>query len=98
MAGICLRGMGRERIGLTFLRLQRIKRLLFTEAGAVDMTSRSVSSDVRRFFPRRALMYIPGSDVRKLNKIPSLGVDAVAIDLEDGVAMNQKVLICLHML
>ena len=92
-----------ERSGLTFLRLHRIKRLLSTEAGAVGMTSRSVFSDVRWFFPRRAIrafMYsiILGSNVKKLNKIPSLGVDAVAIDLEDGVAMNQKVLTCLQML
>ena len=98
MAAICLRGIGRERGGLTFLQLQRIKRFLSTKTGAVDMTSRSIANDVLRFFPRRALMYIPGSDVRKLNKIPSLGVDVVAIDLEDGVAMNQKVLICLQML
>ena len=62
-------------------------RLLSTGAD-IDCSS----CDDGAFFPRRALMYIPGSDVRKLNKIPTLKVDTVAVDLEDGVATNQKVL------
>lgn len=36
-------------------------------------------------------MYVPSSDLRKIQKIPSLGVDTVVIDFEDGVAANQKV-------
>jgi citrate lyase subunit beta-like protein len=35
-------------------------------------------------------MYVPSSDIRKLNKIPSLGADSIVIDCEDGVAFNQK--------
>ena len=49
------------------------------------------NAQTKRFYPRRAIMYIPGSDKRKLQKIPSLGVDTVVIDFEDGVAVNQKV-------
>jgi citrate lyase subunit beta-like protein len=35
-------------------------------------------------------MYVPGSDERKLAKIPSLGADCICLDCEDGVAMNKK--------
>lgn len=56
--------------------------------------ARSLTGNVRtrKFHPRRAVMYVPASDRRKLQKIPSLGVDTVVIDCEDGVAINQKVL------
>ncbi len=36
-------------------------------------------------------MYVPASDKRKTNKAASLCVDTLAFDLEDGVAVNQKV-------
>jgi len=36
-------------------------------------------------------MYVPGMDKRKMEKIPSLGVDTVVFDMEDGVAVDQKV-------
>ena len=35
-------------------------------------------------------MYVPGSDVRKIEKIPKLGADCVCIDCEDGVSVNMK--------
>ena len=44
------------------------------------------------FFPRRAVMYVPASDERKVKKVMSIDVDSIVFDLEDGVAMNQKVL------
>ena len=50
-----------------------------------------LSSHKGRFFPRRAVMYVPASDERKIRKIPSLSVDTVVLDFEDGVASNQKV-------
>lgn len=40
--------------------------------------------------PRRAVLYVPGSDERKIAKIPSLGADCVVLDCEDGVALTQK--------
>ncbi len=39
---------------------------------------------------RRALLYVPGSDLRKIEKAASLGADSVCLDLEDGVAANRK--------
>ncbi len=36
-------------------------------------------------------MYAPASDERKTKKAASLNVDTLAFDLEDGVAVNQKV-------
>ncbi len=39
---------------------------------------------------RRALLYVPGSDERKVQKAASLGADSVCLDLEDGVALNRK--------
>lgn len=42
--------------------------------------------------PRRALMYVPGDDKRKLRKAIQLEADCIALDLEDGVAMNKKVI------
>lgn len=39
---------------------------------------------------RRALMYVPGSDERKIIKSTTLGLDGAILDLEDGVAFNRK--------
>jgi citrate lyase beta subunit len=40
---------------------------------------------------RRALLFMPGDDRRKIEKGAALGADAVIMDLEDGVALNRKV-------
>ena len=39
---------------------------------------------------RRALMYVPGNDLHKIEKAAALHVDAVILDLEDGVAPGRK--------
>jgi citrate lyase beta subunit len=39
---------------------------------------------------RRALMYVPGDDQRKIEKAAGLGVDSLILDIEDGVALNRK--------
>ncbi len=39
---------------------------------------------------RRALLYMPGDDWRKIKKATTLGVDCICMDLEDGVAHNRK--------
>ncbi|KAM8977478.1 citramalyl-CoA lyase, mitochondrial [Pelodytes ibericus] len=46
---------------------------------------------VSKYVPRRAVLYIPGNDERKIQKISSLGVDCAVLDCEDGVAINKKV-------
>lgn len=35
-------------------------------------------------------MYVPGHDMKKLRKIPKLGVDCAVLECEDGVALNKK--------
>lgn len=42
---------------------------------------------------RRALIYCPGDDQHKINKVMSLGdsIDCIVLDCEDGVAINKKV-------
>src|SRR5688572_4868293 len=39
---------------------------------------------------RRALLYMPGDDWKKINKALTLEVDCVCMDMEDGVALNRK--------
>ncbi|XP_019956324.2 citramalyl-CoA lyase, mitochondrial isoform X1 [Paralichthys olivaceus] len=43
-----------------------------------------------RYIPRRAVLYCPGNDERKLRKLASLDVDCVVLDCEDGVALSKK--------
>lgn len=39
---------------------------------------------------RRALLYMPGDDERKIRKAATLDVDCVCLDMEDGVALSRK--------
>lgn len=39
---------------------------------------------------RRCLLFMPGDDLKKIQKGASLDVDAIVMDLEDGVALNRK--------
>lgn len=39
---------------------------------------------------RRALLYVPGDDLGKLQKAAALGADSVCLDMEDGVAASRK--------
>jgi citrate lyase subunit beta/citryl-CoA lyase len=40
--------------------------------------------------PRRSVLYMPGSNVRALEKAKSLPADALILDLEDAVAPDAK--------
>lgn len=40
---------------------------------------------------RRALLYMPGDDRRKIEKSISLSVDSICMDMEDGVAITRKI-------
>ncbi len=40
--------------------------------------------------PRRALLYMPGDDWKKITKSITLGVDCICMDMEDGTALNRK--------
>ena len=39
---------------------------------------------------RRAVLYSPGDDLKKISKAITLGVDCACLDMEDGVAVNRK--------
>jgi citrate lyase beta subunit len=39
---------------------------------------------------RRALLFMPGDDRRKIEKGAAMNVDSIIMDLEDGVALNRK--------
>jgi citrate lyase beta subunit len=39
---------------------------------------------------RRALLYMPGDDRRKIEKAATLGADCICMDMEDGVAITRK--------
>lgn len=39
---------------------------------------------------RRALLYMPGDDLHKIQKSITLGIDCICMDIEDGVAANRK--------
>lgn len=39
---------------------------------------------------RRALLYMPGDDWKKITKSITLGVDSICMDMEDGTAFNRK--------
>ena len=39
---------------------------------------------------RRSMLYMPGDSLRKISKAAQLEVDSIVMDLEDGVAPNQK--------
>ncbi|RPI27261.1 MAG: CoA ester lyase [Chloroflexota bacterium] len=39
---------------------------------------------------RRALLYMPGDDMHKIQKATTLGVDCICMDMEDGVALSRK--------
>ncbi|KAI1241771.1 hypothetical protein IHE44_0005262 [Lamprotornis superbus] len=43
-----------------------------------------------KYVPRRAVLYVPADDEKKIRKIPSLNVDCAVLDCEDGVALNRK--------
>ncbi|XP_074185592.1 citramalyl-CoA lyase, mitochondrial isoform X2 [Rhinolophus sinicus] len=49
------------------------------------------SSSSHKYIPRRAVLYVPGNDEKKIKKIPSLHVDCAVLDCEDGVAVNKKI-------
>jgi citrate lyase beta subunit len=39
---------------------------------------------------RRVLLYVPGNDRHKIEKASTMGADCLILDIEDGVALNQK--------
>ena len=46
--------------------------------------------DRKGYIPRRALLYVPGSSEKMLAKVPTIKVDSLVLELEDGVALTSK--------
>ena len=81
--------------------LRKCRSVLFPSqrlsASSVSLALRPYSGDcITRFRPRRAVLYVPTPDQKKTQKIPTLNVDTVVFDFEDGVALNQKVNECVY--
>jgi citrate lyase beta subunit len=53
-------------------------------------TARSLAQTGAISSPARAVLYVPGSDVKKLAKIFASPADCVVMDCEDGVALSRK--------
>lgn len=66
-----------------------ILRNILTGSGCCQ--TGSSTGKQKRYRPRRAVLYVPGNDERKLQKIQILHVDCAVMDCEDGVAANRKV-------
>uniref|UniRef100_A0A3Q1GTZ0 Citrate lyase beta like n=1 Tax=Acanthochromis polyacanthus TaxID=80966 RepID=A0A3Q1GTZ0_9TELE len=67
--------------------LQPAVWLSYTEARCHHHNSAGSSL---HYVPRRAVLYCPGNDERKLKKLASLDVDCAVLDCEDGVALSKK--------
>lgn len=50
------------------------------------------------YLPRRSVLYMPGANTRALEKARSLDADVLILDLEDAVALSQKVQARQHIL
>ncbi|CAN0343606.1 unnamed protein product [Lampetra planeri] len=72
-----------------WLRWRPSRGLLLRAGAPAPPTRRLVHGDGRNV-PRRAVLYVPGDDERKLRKLPTLGADCAVMDCEDGVAQNRK--------
>ncbi|XP_012578842.1 PREDICTED: citrate lyase subunit beta-like protein, mitochondrial [Condylura cristata] len=66
-----------------------LPRLKAPRSAAVSRLGYS-SSPAPKYTPRRAVLYVPGNDEKKIKKIPTLNVDCAVLDCEDGVAANRK--------
>lgn len=73
--------------------LRGISRLLLSAVPWSQSSQRShhTPGTSLKYIPRRAVLYVPGNDERKLRKLTSLDVDCAVLDCEDGVALNKKV-------
>ncbi|KAK5969750.1 Citrate lyase subunit beta protein mitochondrial [Trichostrongylus colubriformis] len=63
--------------------------------GSALTTLRRVSQfagvkDRVKYVPRRALLYVPASNQKMLDKVPNIQADCVVLELEDGVAITSK--------
>ncbi|XP_044635692.1 citramalyl-CoA lyase, mitochondrial isoform X5 [Equus asinus] len=83
---MALRLLRRAVRGVAAAALPRLKASLAADVSRLGYSS----SSSHKYIPRRAVLYVPGNDEKKIQKIPSLNVDCAVLDCEDGVAVNKK--------
>lgn len=76
-------------LGLAFAMHRLLDRLLVNRL-KIRSNSFATSNETQSYTPRRALLYVPADDPRKLAKINDLNADCVVLECEDGVAVNRK--------
>lgn len=78
--------------GLTFSQLKNHDYLqqVYKMGKGRQLSSCAETLNQPAYTPRRAVLYVPGNDERKLQKITGLDVDCAVMDCEDGVAVNRK--------
>ncbi|XP_023227906.1 citrate lyase subunit beta-like protein, mitochondrial isoform X1 [Centruroides sculpturatus] len=83
-----------DKIIKSFAYKAHLKSLLLTRKVLNQQPTVYLSSTPVRHNPkyiaRRAVLYVPGHDERKIKKIPALNVDCAVLDCEDGVAITKK--------
>lgn len=98
----CFQSIGGRRLAQSPFVVSSPRRSLHNESGDLEEKLLNLetvkcndSDDEFQGVPlmRRALLYCPGSDQHKINKVMSISdtVDCIVLDCEDGVAINKKV-------
>lgn len=72
----------------SILRHQYFKRAAITVSNEQNYSLSTKSTDSSK--TRRCLLYVPGHDQRKIDKVLKLNADCVVLDCEDGVGYHQK--------
>ena len=77
-------------VGVKVSASSRFMRLKFLATEKIFLGKHWLSTQVG-YRPRRSLLYVPGTDDKKVQKAASLNADVVVLDCEDGVALPMKV-------
>eukprot|EP00051_Salpingoeca_urceolata_P034786 m.26722 g.26722 ORF g.26722 m.26722 type:complete len:354 (+) comp8313_c0_seq1:295-1356(+) len=70
--------------------LSTASALVSRQARPLTVRCMSNATEDNPVVPRRALMYLPGHDKRKITKAAGLDLDCVCLDMEDAVADGRK--------
>uniref|UniRef100_A0A914Z2V9 Citramalyl-CoA lyase, mitochondrial n=1 Tax=Panagrolaimus superbus TaxID=310955 RepID=A0A914Z2V9_9BILA len=63
---------------------------MFSKIFTRNLSTNVMKIDRKGYIPRRALLYVPGSNEKMLTKVPTIKVDSLVLELEDGVALTSK--------
>ena len=92
-----LKHTGRKPDGTVVIELERTVLFLKTVIERISYLKTDLGPSSNNLFfqgglmrARRALLYMPGDDLHKIQKAITLGVDCICMDIEDGVAFNRK--------